>query len=80
MTDPMLERPAVGKDEQTLAIRVETARGVDAGRRNEVLEVAVSGARAELTDDPVRLVEQQDTTRRTRGPRPAGVRDQSIRS
>jgi hypothetical protein len=68
MADAVLQRAAVGQNEQALAVRVKTARGVNVGDRNEILQRAVLAARAELAGNPVRLVEQQQTTRLVNGP------------
>jgi len=64
----MLQRAAVGEDHESFAVRIEAARSIDIGDRNEILQRPVLSARAELAGNPVRLVEQQQTTRFVNGP------------
>jgi hypothetical protein len=54
-----LQRSVVGEQQQALAVVVEPPRGIDAGHRNEIGERHATGDRAELAQDPIGLVEQQ---------------------
>jgi hypothetical protein len=54
-----LQRAMISEQQQSLAVMVEPARGINAGHRNEIGERHAAGDGTELAQDPVRLVEQQ---------------------